>query len=108
MPYTERFEVDEHKRLGAVVHVAGQSIKSKREIAIRNGVGSKKLATIRLLAEQAAVIGWHVEFVRPLINDSKQRLQPVIEFGRASLVVLAELIRRFIQHRAASVGDFVL
>src|SRR6266702_7435146 len=41
MPYAERFEVEEHKRLGAAVHAAGQWVEAEREIAIRNGVGSK-------------------------------------------------------------------
>ena len=81
MPHAERFEVDEHERLGAVVHVAGQPVESEGEIAIRDGVGSEELAAVRLLAEQTAVIGRHVEFVRPLIDDSEQRLQSVVECG---------------------------
>jgi hypothetical protein len=80
MPHPERFEVDKHQRLRAVLHVAGQPVESKSEIAIWDGIGGEELTTVRLLAQQTAVIGRHVEFVGALIDDGEQLLQSVVEF----------------------------
>ena len=65
--------------LRVVVYIAGQPVESEGEIAIRDGIGGEELAALRLLAEQTAVIGRHVEIVRPLIDDGEQRLQSFIQ-----------------------------
>src|SRR5262249_13165922 len=51
MPHAERFEVDQAQGLSAAVHIAGQPVEAKREIAILDGIPSEEFAALRLLAE---------------------------------------------------------
>src|SRR5919197_2293189 len=76
MPHAERFEIDEHERLGAVIYVASQTIEAEGEITIRIGIDGEELTTVCLRGEQTTIVGRHVELIGAMIDDSEQRLQP--------------------------------
>ena len=51
MPHPERFEVDKHQRLRAVVYIAGQPVESEGE-----GIGNGRAVSILLARAGAAVM----------------------------------------------------